>query len=207
MTLALVAVSCSPGESGSQVEGLCGPSADSSAGRSLREVLGTDDFSTKVMQSDERFVREFKADLKEWQGGKNSTTPSYLCTYLPEGSEGRVVLDFAWSPTEELSRQRAQGGRFYDLNGASGRNGDLSSALFVTCDLGGELSSPSSKVLLRADAALTVNRGENLSPEREVRQLSFLYLMTREVTDVLGCENKPLKDEPVVKPLTAGAAS
>lgn len=71
--------------------------------------------------------------------------------------------------------------------------------LHVPCDLGGELSEPSRKAVLRADASLTVNRGKDVDQEMKARQLSFLYLMTREVTEALGCENKPLVKDPVVK--------
>ncbi|MFF2569121.1 hypothetical protein [Streptomyces sp. NPDC058084] len=197
---ALVVTACSSGDSGSQVEGLCGRPADSSAGKALREVLGTDEFSTEVIESDERFLREFKEDLKEWQGGTRSTSPSYLCTYLPEDSKERVVLDFAWSPADEPGKQRARGGTFYDLNGATGSIGHLSAGLYVKCELPGELAAPAGKAVLRADAALTINRGKTVDKETEARQLSFLYLMTREVTDALGCENKPLAKDPVVKP-------
>ncbi|MFG2644561.1 hypothetical protein ACGFYP_26740 [Streptomyces sp. NPDC048370] len=203
-----MATACSSGDSGTQVEGMCGPSADSSAGKSLREVLRTDDFTAEVLRSDDNFVREFKKDLREWQGGRDSTSPSFVCKYVPEGSQGHVLLDFAWSPADQPSRQRAQSGNtFYDLNGATGEIGNLSSGLYVSCVLGGELSDPARKAVLRADLALTVNRGQTVDKAREAEQLSFLYYMTRAATEVLGCENKPLAKDPAVKPLTESSPS
>ncbi|MEU7116345.1 hypothetical protein [Streptomyces sp. NPDC046182] len=204
--LALTATGCSSGDSGAQVEGLCGPSADSDAGKSLRTVLRTDDFTAEVLRSDDNFVREFKKDLREWQAGKNSTSPSFLCKYVPEGSKGHVLLGFAWSPADQPAEQRAQGGTFYDLNGATGEVGNLSAGLYATCVLGGELSDPSRKAALRADALLTADRGQRVDKDQEAEQLSYLYFMTREVTKALGCENKPLEKDPVVKPLTEGTS-
>ncbi|MFD3947739.1 hypothetical protein [Streptomyces sp. NPDC058579] len=206
--LALAATACSSGDSGTQVEGLCGPSADSSAGTSLRQVLRTDDFTAQVLRSDDNFVREFKKDLREWPGGENSTSPSFVCKYVPEDGKGHVLLDFAWSPANQPGKQRArESGPFYDLNGATGEVGDQSSGLYVSCALGGELSARSRKAVLRADLSLTVNRGETVDKAREAEQLSFLYYMTRAATEVLGCENKPLTKEPVVKPLTESSTS
>ncbi|MFJ3580626.1 hypothetical protein ACIPPS_00075 [Streptomyces sp. NPDC090127] len=202
MALALVAVSCSSGDPGSQVEGLCGPPADSAAGKSLREVFGTEDFRAESIMSDEVFAEHFKKDLKEWQGGPNSTSPSFLCKYLTDDRDERVVLSFAWSPADTPMKRRAEGGKVYDVSGATGSPGHLNAELFASCTLGGELSGPSRKAVLRADATLTVDRGRNVDQAREEEELSFLYLMTREATEVLGCENEPLAKDPAPKPLT-----
>ncbi|MGW0468724.1 hypothetical protein ACWDX6_26230 [Streptomyces sp. NPDC003027] len=203
MALALVAVSCGSGDSGSQVEGVCGPSADSAAGKALRQVLGTDDFTAEATMSDENFAEKFKKDLKEWRGGPDSTSPSFLCKYLPDGSDERVVLSFAWSPAEQPVKVRAEGGKVYDVSGALGSAGHLAAELYTPCTLGGGLGEPSRKAVLRADATLTVDRGKNVDQRRESSELSFLYLMTREVTEALDCQNEPLAKEPVVKPYSA----
>lgn len=203
IALALAATGCSSGDSGARAEGLCGPSTDSAAGKALRDVLGTDDFTSDAVTSDQRFVSQLKNDLKERQG-ERSSPPAYLCRYSPDGSKERVVLDYAWAPAAEPANRRAQEGTFYDVNGATGEIGSLSAGLYVKCDLRGDLSAPSSKAVLRADASLTVNRGKDVDKEREDRELSFLYLMTRGVTDALGCENKPLAKDPVVKPVGNG---
>ncbi|MEU9705742.1 hypothetical protein [Streptomyces sp. NPDC047981] len=202
VALALLAVSCSSGDSGSQVEGLCGQPAESAAGKSLRDVLGTDDFTAEATMSDDRFAEKFKKDLKEWQGGPNSTSPFFLCKYLPDDSGERVLLSFAWSPAEQPQKTRTGGGTVYDVSGATGSPGHLAAELFTPCTLGGELSEPSQKAVLRADATLTVDRGRTVDQQRQETELSFLYLMTREATEVLGCENKPLTKDPIVKPLT-----
>ncbi|MFB7028026.1 MULTISPECIES: hypothetical protein [unclassified Streptomyces] len=204
--VALTATACSSGDSGSQIEGLCGPAADSAAGKSLREVLGTDDFTAEAITSDGRFAERFKRDLKEWSGGPNSTSPSFVCKFVPDGSENHVVLGFAWSPADQPGKERAEGGKVYDVSGATGSAGQLAAELFAPCELGGELSGPSRKAVLRADAALTVDRGRNVDRQREASELSFLYLMTREATELLGCENEPLEKDPVVKPLNGSAS-
>lgn len=203
VALALVAVSCSSGDSGSQIEGLCGPPADSAAGKALRDVLGTDDFTAEALTSDESFVKRSKEDLKEWRGGPNSTSPSFVCRYTPDGSDERVLLSFAWSPAEQPAKERAEGGTVYDVSGATGSPGHLSAELFTPCTLGGELSEPSRKAVLRADATFTVDRGKDPDRQRETTELSFLYLMTREATEALDCQNQPLVKEPVVKPYSA----
>ncbi|MEV7674841.1 hypothetical protein [Streptomyces sp. NPDC088752] len=200
--VALTATACSSGDSGSRVEGLCGPAADSAAGKSLREVLGTDDFTAEALTPDDRFAERFKQDLEEWGGGPNSTSPSFLCRFVPEDSKNHVLLGFAWSPADQPGKERARGGTVYDVSGATGTAVPLATELFAPCELGGELSGPSRKAVLRADATLTVDRGRDTDRQRETSELSFLYLMTREAAKVLGCENHPLADDPVVKPLT-----
>ncbi len=65
---------------------------------------------------------------------------------------------------------------------------------------GGELSGPSRKAVLRADATLTVDRGRDTDRQRETRELAFLYLMTREAAKVLGCENHPWRTTPSSSP-------
>ncbi|MFF6776432.1 hypothetical protein ACFY8W_23110 [Streptomyces sp. NPDC012637] len=201
----LAATACSSGDSGSQVEGMCGQPADSAAGKSLREVLGTDDFRTDVLKSDDSFVKEFTKDLKEWTGhAGNSTSPSFLCRYKPEDGKGHALLGFAWSPAGTPSEQRAQGETFYDVNAATGSVSDGGASLYVKCDLGGELSGQAGRAVLRADVNLPV-KGEKPDEAAKTQQLSFLYLMTREVTEGLGCRNKPLAKDPVVKPRTESA--
>ncbi|MEV5974323.1 hypothetical protein [Streptomyces sp. NPDC051921] len=169
-------------------------------------MLGTDDFKADTLMSDQRFTSELKDDLKE-RRGERSSSPAFVCRYFPDGSEERVVLSYAWSPADQPAKNRRESGTFYDVTGAAGETGQLAAALYVKCDLAGELRDPASKAVLRADASLTVNRGKDVSKEMEAQQLTYLYLMTREVTEDLGCTNKPLAKDPVVKPLTGSTPS
>jgi hypothetical protein len=181
---------------------MCGQPADSAAGKSLREVLGTDDFRTDVLRSDQSFVKEFRKDLKEWTGhAGNSTSPSFLCRYVPEDSKGHLLIGFAWSPADTPAKQRTQGRKLYDVNATPGSVSDGAATLYVKCDLTGELSGQAGKAVLRADANLPLT-GKEPDEAATTQRLSFLYLMTREVTESLGCQNKPLAKDPVVKPLT-----
>jgi hypothetical protein len=197
--LVLAASACSSGESGTEVEGLCAQPADSATGASLRRLLGTDEFTTDVAMSDRRFVAELKEDIRE-RREKSGTSPAYLCTFVPQDSEGSVVLGFQWAPAAYPGENAPQAGSRYDVSGVPGESGDLAATLSVSCDLGGELSEPSRKAVLHAVASLTTDRGKEVDQELTDRRLSFLYLMTREVTDALGCGNEPLAKEPVVKP-------
>ncbi|WP_327168125.1 hypothetical protein [Streptomyces subrutilus] len=89
----------------------------------------------------------------------------------------------------------------FDVNGIPGETNDIASRLFVPCDLPDPLRELSDKVWLRADTSYSVNirrpKGDQTSKDR---QTAFAYLMTRRVTEALGCENKPLEKAPVVKP-------
>jgi hypothetical protein len=200
IALALVAVSCSSGDSGSQVAGLCGPAADSAAGKALREVLGTDDFTAKTMRGDDSFAEDLKRDLKAWGGGPDSTSPSYVCKYVPDGGNDHMLLSFAWSPVEQPAKLRAEGGKLYDVNGSTGSLGNLGTELYTSCTWSGELSEPSHKAVLRADTVFRVGRGDNADGNREKSELSYLSLMTREAAKLLGCQNQLPAKEPVVKP-------
>ncbi|MFJ3905960.1 hypothetical protein [Streptomyces sp. NPDC090025] len=201
--LALGAAACTSGGDSGQVRGLCGPAAASATGQALRAVLGTDEFTAKVETPDEDFVARMRKNLRERED-RRSTVPTYLCGYFPEGSEERMVLDYAWNPADQRGQDSAER---YGLNGATGVTGPLSAGLYVECTLPGDLAEPSRSAVLRADAALTIDRGRDLDEAAREQRLRYLYLMTRDVTEMLGCENKPLAKEPVVAPETKRSGS
>ncbi|MFG3348460.1 hypothetical protein ACGF1Z_25805 [Streptomyces sp. NPDC048018] len=185
--------------------------------KSLHTVLRADTFRTAWHQPrDARFVEKMEENLRHLADPAAMYTVSG-CSYVPKGQVGigRATIDFAWVPLDAAKKDPAYGrkdpadkeSRTYRLNGATGVADDVSAGLYVSCVLPGELKEPSKRVLLHADSTYTGNLGPVHDHGTQDQQMDFVYRMARKATEVLGCENRPLEKEPVVKPVPSGASA
>ncbi|MEU6988608.1 hypothetical protein ABZ946_35265 [Streptomyces sp. NPDC046324] len=202
----LVTTSCSSSEAPAAADDrLCDISSGSPEEKLLRQVIRTPEFETRIDNRDQRFVEKMEDGLRAQPEG-SSASPVLACSYAPKASsnEGRANVEFTWSPTAEAeSGGGEKGTRSYQPSAsATGTSDDVSADLFVQCRLPGDLNARSKKVLLHAQAAYTVNLGAVQDHGTQDQQMAFLYYMARKATEVLGCENQPLAEEPVVKPLS-----
>ncbi|MFE0776165.1 hypothetical protein [Streptomyces sp. NPDC058861] len=186
----------------------CAVSAGSPEAKLLSRVMRTDSFTTRNGYPGPRFVEKAQDRLREY--GKEGKAPTVRqCFFFPDGrsGNGRTTVEYAWVPPSDARRGTdAAGTRRYSLNGATGRSGDVTTDLYVRCELPGELKEPSKKVLLHAGVSFTTNLGTVEDHGTQDQQMSFVYLMTRRATELLGCENRPLEKDPVVKPLDGSAS-
>ncbi|MGW3561249.1 hypothetical protein ACWDNT_28630 [Streptomyces sp. NPDC000963] len=182
----------------------CAVSADSPEAKLLSRVMRTDSFTTRNGYRSPRFVEKAQDRLREY--GKEGKAPAVRqCFFFPDGrsDDGQTTVEYGWAPLSDAQKGTGTAGtRRYSLNGATGRSGDVTTDLYVRCELPGELKEPSKKVLLHAGVSFTTNLGTVEDHGTQDQQMSFVYLMTRRATELLGCENHPLADDPVVKPLT-----
>ncbi|MEV4949644.1 hypothetical protein [Streptomyces sp. NPDC053755] len=200
----LVATSCSDETPKAAADRVCAIAPGSAEDKLLRQVMRAETFSTDVGSRDSRFVEKMQDALR--------SNPEYRtgqCEFHPNGKEGngQATIDYGWSPVADADKVPGADTRRYELNGAKGTSDDVMTHLYVPCDLPGELKPQSRKVLLHANAAFTVNLGAVKDHGTQDEQMSFLYSMARKAADVLGCENKPLAGDPVVKPLTGSTSS
>ncbi|MFE5295702.1 hypothetical protein [Streptomyces sp. NPDC056632] len=215
---ALALTACSSESAGPPEDRLCKVPAGSPEEKSLHTVLRADTFRTDWHQPrDARFVEKVEENLR------NLADPAAMytvtgCSYVPKGQVGigRATIDFEWVPLDAAKKDPAykrkdpadKEPRTYRLNGATGVSNDVFTSLYVSCLLPGELKEPSKRVLLRTNAAFTVNLGPVHDHGTQDQQMDFVYRMTRKATEVLGCENKPLEKDPAVKPVASqGSAS
>ncbi|MFB6478565.1 hypothetical protein ACFCXF_08825 [Streptomyces virginiae] len=194
--------SCTSGDSEAEAD-LCGISASSEEEALVREILGTADFETKTYKSKSVLADKVKRALPGMRPGKNSYFNA-ACRYRVEDEHRAVsaTFSFGWSP--RVPPGPPSNGVSYELDGASGVTSESNSTLLVQCDLPGELGAQSRNVWFSADAYFSFMPATGTGVVDQAgkdRRMTLTYLMTRRVTDALGCENKPLEKPPVVKPL------
>ncbi|MGW7434313.1 hypothetical protein ACWGIN_32880 [Streptomyces sp. NPDC054861] len=207
--LMLVATSCSDETPQAAEDRLCDIAQGSAADKQLRQVMRAETFTTHVGNTDARFVEKMRDRLRTYRAGESSPR-TVQCEFFPNGKQGngQATIDYGWSAVAEAEKDRnVKGTRRYELNGATGTSNDVATDLYVSCDLPGDLKEPSEKALLHADASFTMNLGAVKDHGTQDQQMSFLYAMTRKAAEALGCENKPLAGDPVVKPLTESTPS
>ncbi|MEU9798289.1 hypothetical protein [Streptomyces sp. NPDC051000] len=203
----LTLASCTSGEPEAKVDHLCAITPASEEDKLLRGIIRADSFETSIPNRTDRLVETLERALGE-MGPTKETFASSTCRYSPPTRTESAAFDVGWAPrtSKFVEPSLPEAGRF-DVNGAFGESNHYSTMLFVRCDMPGDLAEPSKSAWLYAKASYTVNLGRtdiapaDIDQPAKDRQTSLAYLMTRRVTEALGCENKPLAKPPVVKPL------
>ncbi|MFF9911289.1 hypothetical protein [Streptomyces sp. NPDC013457] len=209
--LALVTTACSsdaPPQAGPPDDYVCDIASGSSEEKLLLQVIRANSFETRIGNRVPDFVEKMSVNLRGEPEGQ-VTQSVRQCEYLPKGvaGDGQATIEYRWAPlTEATSGKDPEGTSSYRFDGATGKSHDTMTDLYVQCELPGELKARSKKVLLHADASFTMNLGPVKDHGTQDQQMSFVHQMTRRATEVLGCENKPLAKDPVVKPLTEGSS-
>ncbi|GAA1563026.1 hypothetical protein GCM10009731_16770 [Streptomyces globosus] len=202
---ALALAACDSGEAEAKADHPCENASGSQEHALLRDILRVDGFQTDVMSSTSRVAEELKRRLQRMDP-KKRTLPVHTCAYRPGGRAGveRARFGFGWvDRTSPEVKPSLDQGVPYEANGAFGEANDFITKLYVECTLPGLADLPKA-VWLYADASYTVNIGRtDIDQAARDRQTALTYLMTRRITDALGCENEPLEQPPTVKPLPA----
>ncbi|MGW5421802.1 hypothetical protein [Streptomyces sp. NPDC003943] len=206
---AVAMTSCTSGSASPPEDRLCSIAPGSVEEQLLHTVIRTKNFRTDSSQPrDQRFVERMEENLHNIADPAATYTVSG-CSYVPKGQAGigRATLDFDWVSLDDAQKRRIEKEtREYRLNGATGNSNDVMTNLYVQCLMPNELKEQSRKVVLHAEAVFTVNLGPVHDHHTQDQQMDFVYRMTRRATEVLGCENKPLEKEPVVKPFGNGTS-
>lgn len=201
----VVAVSSCSGQSPApRADDLCSVAESSDEAAALRQIIGSGDYETQVDSTTDGLTSRLKKDLRE-RKTDDWTTPADMCSYVPanQSKPHRVRVEFGWTPPAgaQGARPAVKDAGRYEVNGALIETDDIASLLRIRCDLPGGLGAPSKQVLLYGDVSYSINISRtDIDQAARDRQTTFAYLMTRRVTDALGCENKPLEKPPVVKP-------
>ncbi|MEU9798288.1 hypothetical protein [Streptomyces sp. NPDC051000] len=178
--------------------------ADPSVERDLlRQIMRSEGFETQINKTTWSLTARLEEDLRSLPSGGDETDSVGFCTYIPEPATDhlRVRMDVRWQP-QGFKKRLPQDAVPFVANEAVGETGDTGTLLRVRCEMPGELKEPSDKAVLSVEAGygVSVPHTDMVQADRD-RQTSLAYLMTRRVTEALGCENKPLAKPPVVKPL------
>lgn len=164
----------------------------------MRELLGTDNFTTKSYRTTSGLVDEFERALPNLGPDKHIFF-THTCEYGTDGA--RVAFAPGWF-LRTAAVPSFPNESTYSLSGARGVTSNSRSTLLVECDMPGELKEQSHKAWLTSDTryTFTPSRPDADQAARD-RRMTLTYLMAQRITDALGCENKPLEQPPVVKPL------
>ncbi len=198
----LALTSCTSGGSEAKAANPCEIRADAQEGALVRGILSVESFETKASKSTSELTDKMRFVLRNMKPGKDSASNA-ACTYgSTDGQrDARAVFSFGWSPREAVAEPTRPGDSAYDANGSRATASTTASALLVQCDLPGDLAAESRRVWLSADAYFSFTPSAPAADQAaKDRRATLTYLMTRRVTEALGCENKPLAQAPVVKP-------
>ncbi|MDQ1010497.1 hypothetical protein QFZ82_004982 [Streptomyces sp. V4I23] len=204
LVVVLAVGACSGGANEAE-DRLCQFPADTAAGNTLRQVLGTDDVETAINATDEQ-LREHVSRLLDEFDGRRPTSNTSACSFQPKAHIGaeRLRVEFSWVPPTgdpKASAKYLSGASHYNLGGVLGESNDIGTGLRVACRLRGKPESD--KALLYAQAANGMYRGRTVDQEMKNRQIEFLYFQTRNAVQILGCENGPLTKDPDARPYSS----
>ncbi|MFD5750276.1 hypothetical protein [Streptomyces sp. NPDC127033] len=197
----LGATSCTANESAPPKEDLCDVSKNTETHNLLQKALRTDQYETTVHNTNDQLPEKLSDKLKEWKPGKTEFT-TQICSIAPKDGrlDGALGFELSWTARDGSTKGDLPGKvSYYNLNGAPGEANDIITEIRAQCNLPGKLRNPSSQVSLLAAGSNTLNIGTKVDQETIDQQLTILYRVARKATEVLGCENNPLKKAPVVK--------
>ncbi|MFC9427443.1 hypothetical protein [Streptomyces sp. NPDC056987] len=198
----MAATSCTDEKAAPPPDHPCGTEEESDARALLQQIMGTDKYNTTIRNTNSKLLEKMTEELQKMQPTESVMSFS-TCLFRPKDSRdgGEAFgIDFTWTAREGSTERRLPYKvSYYNVNGALGEANDVTTRLRVPCDLPGKLRNKSSQASLLAEASNTLDREGESDQKARDQQFNFLYLMTRKATEALGCENNPLKEDPVAK--------
>ncbi|MEV6421909.1 hypothetical protein [Streptomyces sp. NPDC051662] len=199
---ALAATSCTTEAPDPPVSHSCSDPAEK---KLVQQLLKASEYRTTIFNTDSNVSEKMMDDLRRWKpGGTEYTTQ--VCSYSPKirrASGGNTLrVEFYWTSRSNPSKWGRTSGSYYNFNGITGESDETLAKLRVQCSLKGELDGLSKQTLLGARGSNTAYEGPEVNQKARDQQILFTYLMTRKITEALGCENNPLKADPIVKAYT-----
>ncbi|MFJ2557890.1 MULTISPECIES: hypothetical protein [unclassified Streptomyces] len=164
-------------------------------------MLRTDQYETTIYNTNDRLPEKLSDRLKQRKpGGTEFTTQ--ICSIAPKSKrdDGSLGFELSWTARDGSTKTDLPGRvSHYNLNGALGEANDIITELRVQCSLPGKLRNPSSQVSLLTAGSNTLNIGTKVDQKMIDQQMTILYRVAQKATEVLGCENNPLKNDPTIK--------
>ncbi|CAM5447076.1 hypothetical protein SAVIM338S_02727 [Streptomyces avidinii] len=198
---AVTLASCTSNDSASKSADACGLSQSSEEESLVREVLGTEDFATRAYGSTSVLADKMRRALPNVADKERFYTNACGYSVGGEPREAGVTFLSGWF-LRTAAPPSFPADVSYDVSGTRGVARNSDSTLYVACDMPGEFRAQSQKVWLTADTTYTFNPSRpDADQSIHDRRMALTYLMARRITEALGCENKPLEQPPVVKPL------
>lgn len=129
-----------------------------------------------------------------------------MCLFQRVAGEpgGSVRISFQWATPEKgkVAGRPLRDARRYVVNGLPAEANEGDAKLSFSCVMPGDLRGASRQAQLVGWVALTGGPRQGLQSDGDVRHVTLAYLMAQRAVEALGCENEPLRGEPVVKPGT-----
>lgn len=203
--LALLATSCGGGErQGLAEDYLCDLPAQSAEREAVLKRVGTDKVRTTIFAKPSAFVGLMGDGLRRWEAG-DSVVSSDVCLYqrIAGAPDGTVRISFEWGAPEHhkpAGRPIADAAQ-YAVNGVLAEVNEGEAKISFSCVMPGENRELSRRAQLVGWASFTGEPTDGSGRKAEIRDVTLSYLMARRAVEVLGCENKPLQGDPVVKPI------
>ncbi|MEU3449686.1 hypothetical protein AB0H29_21090 [Streptomyces thermolilacinus] len=202
----LLASSCATGggeESSLGPDYLCDAPEGTRVASALSETLGRGRFETTVFAMPADLVRRVEGDLRQWTP-EEGALPTDVCLFQHQAADGdrSVRISFQWVSRDGQRKRGLPDATGYEVSGVAAQTNEIRSEITFPCVMPGEGRALSQRVHLMGRAAFTGERTGETREAKDVRHLTLTYLMAQRAVEALGCENKPLRGEPVVKPGT-----
>ncbi|MCQ0022915.1 hypothetical protein M4914_08080 [Streptomyces somaliensis DSM 40738] len=183
---------------------LCHLQSESVERDAVLKTLDADEVKTMIFAVPSDLTEDLERELRRLESGEDSL-PSNVCLF--EGaagdSNGSVRIMFQWAmPESSKGAGRAlRNANRYEVNGLPAEASEGDAKLSFSCVMPGELHDASRQARLVGWVSLTGGPRRGPREGWDIRYVTLSYLMAQKAVDALGCENKPLKGDPVVKPV------
>ncbi|MEE1804170.1 hypothetical protein PUR57_36780 [Streptomyces sp. JV176] len=198
---ALTTTSCTTEKSAPSKEHLCGVAKDTETHDLLQKALRTDQYRTTIYNTNDRLPEKLADELKQWKPGRTEFT-TLACSFTPKDRrlDGSLEFELSWTARDGSTKKDPPGKvSYYNINGALGEANDIITKLRVQCNLPGTLRTPSRQVSLLTKGSNTLSIGMKVDQKMIDQQMTIVYRVAQKATEVLGCENNPLKNDPTIK--------
>ncbi|MFJ2215908.1 hypothetical protein [Streptomyces sp. NPDC087864] len=197
----LGATSCTAEESAPPKEDLCDVAKDTETHNLIQKLFHTDQYRTTIYNTNDRLPEKLADELKQWKPGRTEFT-TLACSFTPRDRrlDGSLEFELSWTARDGSTKKEPPGKvSYYNINGALGEANDIITKLRVQCNLPGTLRNPSRQVSLLTKGSNTLSIGMKVDQKMIDQQMTIVYRVAQKATEVLGCENNPLKNDPTIK--------
>ncbi|URM91223.1 hypothetical protein LUW75_15955 [Streptomyces sp. MRC013] len=170
----------------------------------MLKTLDADEVRTTIFAVPSDLAEDVESELRRLESGKDPL-PSNLCLFegATDDSEGsvRIMLQWAAPGRGKTAGRPLRDASHYVVNGLPAEANEGDAKLSFSCVMPGEFRDASRKAQMVGWVSLTGGPRKGSQRDWDVRHVALSYRMAQKAVEVLGCENKPLQGDPVVKPV------
>lgn len=188
---------------------LCDLPSSSLEKEAVLKEIGAGEVRTTIFAGPSDLVESVRSELRKVESGKD-VLPIHVCLF--QGAAGgsaasdseasvRIMLQWAVPNRGKAAGRPLRDASHYVVNGLPAEANEGDAKFSFSCVMPGEFRDASRQAQMVGWASLTGGPRKGSQRDWDVRHVALSYLMAQKAVDALGCENKPLQGDPVVKPV------